>query len=466
MKIKNNFCLSKQLILASGSSLLFLNGFASTPTKNPDKPNIIYILIDDMGFGDISCYDGNFVPTPNIDRLAKDGVQFYNFYSAAPISSASRAGHLTGMCPAEWNITNFLEGKKRNKLKESADFLSTSAPTIARTFRAAGYTTGHFGKWHVGGGRDVKDAPEFEKYGFDFHSSTYESPEPDPLLTSTNWIWAKTDSVKRWDRTAYFVDRTLELLKNNPNKPCFINLWPDDVHTPWVPDDTVLDNYPKGVEDEKQFKAVLEELDKQIGRLLAGVKNLGIDNNTIIIFTSDNGPCPSFRGSRSGGLRGEKRSLYEGGIRMPFMVRWPGHIPAGKTDKSSVIGAVDMFSSLCKIAKVELPENYKPSGEDMSHAILGNLQKRTKPLYWEYGRNSYFNYPFNKHDVSPNCAVRDGKWKFLINADSTKSELYDLEKDPNETSNMATKYPKITTKLKKQLLTWRASLPKINQNNK
>ena len=142
--------------------------------------------------------------TPNIDRLAKEGIRFTHFYDDAPICSPSRASYITGMFPARWNFTTFLDTRAKNLDCEQADFLPTSAPALARVLKAAGYHTAHFGKWHLGGGRDVKHAPPFSAYGYDEHVGTYESPEPDPNITATNWIWSPEDKVKRWERTALF----------------------------------------------------------------------------------------------------------------------------------------------------------------------------------------------------------------------------------------------------------------------
>ncbi|MEO7678750.1 MAG: sulfatase-like hydrolase/transferase, partial [Verrucomicrobiota bacterium] len=161
--------------------------FCSTIFAAGEKPNIIFILTDDMGYGDVGCYGGKFVPTPHIDRLATEGTRFTQFYVAAPVCSPSRTGFLTGNFPAHWKITNYLQTRAGNRASEQADFLDPKAPSIARTLKAAGYATGHFGKWHMGGGRDVTNAPLFREYGFDEHASTYESPEPDPNLTATNW---------------------------------------------------------------------------------------------------------------------------------------------------------------------------------------------------------------------------------------------------------------------------------------
>lgn len=427
----------------------------------PQKPNILFILTDDMGYGDIGCYGGKFAPTPNIDRLARDGIRFTQYYSVSPICSPSRTGLTTGMFPARWNITSFLQTRAGNRACEQADFLNPAAPSLARTLKAAGYATGHFGKWHMGGGRDVTNAPLFAAYGFDEHASTYESPEPHPDITATNWIWSPHDKVKRWDRTAFFVDKTLDFLRRHRGQPCFVNLWPDDVHTPWVPNQERLGLYPNGPAEERKFRAVLDEYDRQMGRLFTGLKELGLEGQTLVIFTSDNGPLPSFRGSRSGGLRGSKLSLYEGGIRMPFIVRWPGHTPAGRLDDQAVLAATDLFPSLCAIAGVELPKDAAFDGEDLSAMLLGRPGVRTRPLLWEYGRNTNaFAFPRGA-DRSPNVAMREGIWKLLVNADGTDLQLYDLKSDPKETTNAVAANSEVAARLKGKALAWRKALPNL-----
>ncbi|GAB6119471.1 sulfatase-like hydrolase/transferase [Dysgonomonas termitidis] len=431
--------------------------------QSEHRPNIIFILTDDMGYSDVGVYGGKFVPTPNIDRMASEGIYFNQYYSASPISSPSRAGLLTGMHPARWNITSYLQTRKGNRDAEMADFLDPNAPTIPKAMKAAGYKTGHFGKWHLGGGRDVKNAPVFDAYGYDEYASTYESPAADPLLTATDWIWSPQDSVKRWDRTAYFVDKTIDFLKKHKGEPCFINLWPDDMHTPWVGNIEEQDIVPHDYQSEKNFCTVLTEYDKQIGRLLSEIKKLNLDNNTIVIFASDNGPAPSFRGSRAGNLRGCKASLFEGGTRLPFIV-WDtkGAVPQGKSDNTSVVSALDMFKSLCAIAGTPLPEGYRSDGTDMSKALLGKELKRDKAIFWEYRRNESEAFPKPKgEDASPNVAVRKGDWKLLVNKDGSDVMLYDLYKNPRENVNVAEKYPEVTKELKKLALDWRNSLPEL-----
>src|SRR5581483_7839992 len=360
-----------------------------------------------------------------------------------------------------WRMTSYLQTRAGNRKCEQADFLDPKAPSIARTLKEAGYVTGHFGKWHMGGGRDVTNAPPFREYGFDEHAGTWESPEPDPIITGTNWIWSKYDQVKRWDRSAYFVDKTLDFLRRHKGEACYVNLWPDDVHTPWVPKGTDLEQRrQENDESAPNFKAVLREYDKQVGRLLDGLKELGLEENTILIFSSDNGPLPTFRGKRAGGLRGSKISLYEGGDREPLIIRWPGHVPAGRVDDKTVISSVDFFPMLCQLTGTPLPGSTAFDGEDLTDSFFGKSPVRHKPLFWEYGRNNFsFDYPRNPRDHSPNVAMRDGKWKLLVNADGSGLELYDLEADRNETHNIADANPEVAKRLSETALHWRKSLP-------
>jgi arylsulfatase A-like enzyme len=421
-----------------------------------DRPHVVFVLSDDLGPGDLGCYGGKLAPTPCIDRLAQQGLKFSQFYVAAPVCSPSRCALITGQFPGRWRITSYLQTKAGNRACEQADFLDPKAPSLPRALHDAGYKTAHFGKWHLGGGRDVTDAPKFAAYGYDEHAGTYESPEPDPEITATNWIWSDKDKYKRWQRSQFFVDKTLDFLSRNKGTPCFVNVWLDDPHTPWVPD---------AASDKKDtaanLKPVLIEMDKQVGRLLDGLDKLGIADNTIVIFASDNGPLPTFRGGRAGGLRGAKLSLYEGGLRLPFIVRWPGYVKPGTVDESTVLGGVDLFPTLCALCKAPLPAGYQSDGEDRSAAIRFMPQPtRSKPLFWEYGRNNKsFNYPNIARDRSPNVAVRDGNWKLLVNVDGTGTELYDLAADPKETKNVAGDHADVAERLTKLALDWRRSLP-------
>ncbi len=189
------------------SPFLLLN---SCKKKELQAPNIILIYTDDMGLGDASFTSGKVRPTPHIDRMAREGKVFKNYYTNSPVCSPSRVALSTGMYPLRWNINTFLSSKKHNEACHQSDYLEPSAPSMARSLKAAGYTAAHFGKWHMGGGRNIQ-APSITEYGFDAYASTWESPDPDPLLTSSNWIWSPDDSIKRWERTAYFIDCPVSL---------------------------------------------------------------------------------------------------------------------------------------------------------------------------------------------------------------------------------------------------------------
>ncbi len=419
-----------------------------------EKPNIIIIYTDDMGYADLSCYGGDFVKTENIDRLAEEGIRFTQYYTAAPISSPSRVGITTGMYPTRWGIRSFLQTREGNRKNIQNDFLSDRAPSLARTLRDNGYRTAHFGKWHMGGGRDVDNAPSIYNYGFDEYVSTWESPDPDKMITASNWIWSDQDSIKRWNRTAYYVDKTLEFLKKNRDKPCYINLWPDDVHTPFVPNPQQLSTDKNDWEKVESFRFVLKEYDKQIGRLMQGLKSLGVDNNTLIIFSSDNGPNPSYGVERTKGLRGKKGTLYEGGIRMPFIVRWPSVITPNQVNENSVLASVDIFPTLCSITKSRISTDFPQDGEDRSDVILKNKNsERNKPVFWEFSRRKQ-TATGKENGLMPQVAVRWQEWKLLVFIDGSEVELYNMEDDPLEQNNVADQYKNTAERLKFEALRW------------
>lgn len=430
------------------------------PVRAAEQPNIVFVLADDMGPGDTGCSGGTLAKTPHLERLAAQGITFTQYYSASPICSPSRCGILTGQHPARWRITSFLQSRDGNRRCEQADFLDPAAPSLPRVLQGAGYATAHIGKWHLGGGRDVAAPPKFAAYGYDLGLGTYESPEPAAALGLKATPWgpdAKREpgQVPRHQRTRWMVDQALAFLTKNRGRPCFINLWLDDTHTPWVPADAVQGDGSR----RENLVRVVEEMDRQIGRLMDGVPD-----DTLLIFASDNGPLPTFKRQRTSGLRGSKLSLYEGGIRLPFLARWPGRIPAGKVDAATVLHATDLLPTLAAVAGAALPKDSAPDGVDRSAALRGTPQPDRPVLFWEYGRNATaFKFPAPP-DRSPNLAMRDGPWKLLVNADGTGAELYHLAHDPNEASNLAAARPEVAARMKSALLDWRSRLPKPAQN--
>lgn len=440
-------------------AIAFPAGLFSQESKpHPSQPNIIFILADDLGPGDVGFSGGKIAPTPNIDRLAKEGIVFTQYYSAAPICSPSRCGLITGQFPARWNLHSFLQTRAGNKACGQVDFLDPSAPSLPRFLKQNGYRTAHFGKWHLGGGRDVQNAPKFVAYGYDEHAGTWESPEPHPDITSTNWIWADSDRVSRWQRTAFFVDKSLDFLARNRNTPCFINLWLDDPHTPWVPSKDAIRK-----DTRPNLAAVMLEVDRQVGRLLDGLKTMGLDSSTLVIFTSDNGPLPTFQGDRATPYRGSKLSLFEGGIRVPFAARWPGTIPAGSVNRSTTLAAVDMLPTLARIARADLTTAIASAcdGEDLSAQLLGrSAPNRTKDLFWQYGLNNIsYAYPKIARDKSPSLAIRSSDHILLTNSDGSGTQLFNLSSDPSQKNNLVESDSQIVNLLQKRLVRWKTSLP-------
>ncbi|NBR87298.1 MAG: N-acetylgalactosamine-6-sulfatase [Verrucomicrobia bacterium] len=346
------------------------------------------------------------------------------------------------------------------------DFLDAKAPSLQRAFQQAGYATAHIGKWHLGGGRGVADAPKFAAYGYDVGLGTYESPEPAAPLGLKNTPWGtnrEPQQVARHDRTRWMVDETLAFAKKCGAQPWFVNLWFDDIHTPYRPREGKDE---RGLPD--RYRDVLMETDRQVGRLLDGLRKLGAETNTLVLLSGDNGPEPSLNRTRAGGLRGMKWNLYEGGIRTPLVARWPGVVAVDQVNSTTVVSAVDFFPTLCALTGVPAPAGVKFDGEDLSGVFKGAKNARTRPLFWEYGRKPApegkaglraFPYPNELDAKSPNVAVRDGDWKLLVNADGSGAELFHLTTDPNEAKNVAAENAAVAHRLTTAALAWRKSLP-------
>jgi arylsulfatase A-like enzyme len=434
-----------------------------------DRPNIIFILIDDMGYGDLGAFGNKKIKTPHIDRLAKEGIKFTNFYVGAPICSPSRVAALTGQYPSRHRINSFLASRERNQKRSMPDFLDPNAPSIARAMKTAGYKTAHFGKWHMGGGRDVGDAPHPKAYGFDESLVSFEGlgdrlliKDDDLSAASAKLGQGEITWVEKHEITPILVDRTLDFIKQHQEERFYIHLWTGDVHDPFHPKEEHLKMFEEYANNpyEQKFLAVLYQLDLQIGRILSGLDEMGLTNQTLMVLASDNGPTDwqyyyeenyTPPGSQ-GPFRGRKWSLYEGGIRVPFLARWPNHIPAGLTNDYTMLNAVDLFPTLCRLAEVPMPmANF--DGEDMSRALTGKVKQREKPLFWNYG-SEFDIKPGDPKFRSPNLAIRDGSWKLLVNRDGSSVELYNLQDDQAETTNVANRHPEVVRRLSDQLFQW------------
>lgn len=338
------------------------------------------------------------------------------------------------------------------------NWLEPKVHTVTRLLKKAGYVTGHFGKWHLGSG---KGAPTPGEYGIDDHCTLNSNG---PQLEGTG------DPYFRARSTAKIVDKTILFIESNRKKPFYVNVWTLVPHATLHPTDEQMKPYqryaPRGVpyKGAKQiYYASVTDLDQQIGRLVKKIDELGLADNTVIAFSSDNGPEDFDIGNAvhsgigdTGPFRGRKRSIYEGGIRMPFIVRWSGHTPAGKVDNTSILAGVDWLPTVCSLAGAKLPGDLKPDGEDMSATLLGKLKERTKPLMWEWR----FRVVGDMAHKCPMLAIRDGKWKLLMNPDRSRIELYDIPGDPTELDNVAGQHPEIVKRLSEKLLKWQKTLPK------
>lgn len=470
--------LRNAVVAVTAGAVVTLASASLAAETTQTKPNVIMVFTDDMGYGDISSFsDALPVKTPNIDRIADQGTKFRQFYVSMPICSPSRAAVLSGTYSPENQLTSYLQTREGNFESDQNDYMDPQRAFLPKSFKAAGYATGHVGKWHLGGGRDVDNAPSILEYGYDEAYSTWESPNRDPKLGTNHAPWDKNrmdpGQVERWDRTRYMVDKTLDFLKRHKDQPSFITLWPDDLHTPFRPSPEMQKKYGgKPGEDNsiENFYGVLDEYDRQMGRLLDGLKEMGVADNTILFFTGDNGPAPTYDHLRTDGMRGMKLSLYEGGIRQPLIFVWPGKIPAGKTNDVTVVQSVDFLPTLTTMAGIDMVPAAKSKfeGEDLSKAILGADIRRTKTLMWEYGRTDRVPRPRGKNkkiDFSPQLAIREGDYKLMLNPDGSDKELYNIVKDRMESNNLATddQYTTMIQKLSKQVIDWQKTLPHRDQ---
>lgn len=434
---------------------------ADDAAKAGTRPNIVFIYADDLGWGDISCHGAEtWLKTPNIDRLAAEGIDFAQFNVLSPVCSPSRVAAMTGRFPSRYGINNVFNGSELGPKKSGTmpDWLDPKAPMLPRFLKGAGYHTVHLGKWHMGADRRLApDAPEMDAYGI-VESKVYHGPGP---------------QIDRRE-IGFEAARVIERLKDK--QPFFMNVWIQQTHTLHAPTQESMDLF-KDLDPRRQvYAATLREADLNVARVLDALKSAGMEQNTIVLFSSDNGPAgkPVAPGDRapeaadgdmkkgfdvfysvgsSGGLRGRKASLYEGGVRVPFIVRWPGHAPAGTKNGQTVFTAVDLLPTLCAAAGVQLPADHAGDGENLLDALKGKPVLRTKPIFWKH-------YAVGRTDDQwPAWAMREGDWKLLVDMSGDRVALHDLKKDRAEQTDVSKDHPDVVARMKPQLLGWTKSLP-------
>ncbi len=423
--------------------------------RREGPPNIIILLADDLGYGDLSGYGSSTIHTPNLDRLASEGMRFTRFYTGSAVCSPSRAALLTGRFPLRYNI--------RRHFNDEEEHLPEAARTLPEVLHEAGYTTAHIGKWHLGGlrpqdyearraGRPANPGPL--QHGFDDYLTSIEAAPIRPMLIEERKLYREggrymvrnderaPENPGHW--TEIKIDAAIEHLETwaGSGQQFFLNLWFDVPHTPYEPaPGPHLSRYRAlGAEgDQLLFRSMVSHLDAQIGRLIERLKQLGLYENTLILFTSDNGPA--FQGS-PGPFRGGKTDLHEGGTRVPFFAVWPGRIPAG-SQSFAVMQMVDLLPTLAAAAGVD-PGVSGLDGVNRLPVLRGQAPAEHPDLLWQMDLYTQFQNQGPK--PAPNATTSVVRWPWKMLADSTggdlhPTELFNLEQDHRELYNLLGRHP-------------------------
>jgi len=405
------------------------------PVVSMSKPNIVVVLADDMGWGDSGTYGNELIQTPNMDKLAARGLKFTQAYSAAGVCSPSRSAILTGRTPYRNGVWRHLSGVHQSHLR-------ASEITYPELLREIGYETCHVGKWHLLSRQQYAN-PEFpqvgEQGGYDYWFATHNNADPSHKNPDNFYRNGEALGVLEGYSAPLVADEAIHWLKDlrNPEKPFVLSVWFHEPHKPIATDVKFADLY--GDHKNKVYMGNISQMDYALGQVMHTLDEIGVTENTLIFFSSDNGPVRSEGGS-SGGLRGGKRSSYEGGIRVPGIMSWPGHIQPGTETETPIIGT-DIFTTVLDIVDVPVPVDRTIDGVSLLPVFDGKTVTRTTPLYWR------------THVSDPNdrSAIRIGDWKLIGNDLMTEFELYNIEADWQEGNDLASEMPEKTDELKREL---------------
>ena len=444
-------------------------------------PNVLFILVDDWGWRDAKIQGSDFYETPNIDQFAKTSLRFTQAYAASPVCSPTRAAIMTGKHPARLDMTIWHEGalaggpKNRMLLNAVANpDLPRTEVTIAELFKQKSYYTAHIGKWHLG-----RSAYYPETQGFDINIGGTYWGAPSTFFYPYRGAWSKSDPELRYVPvgtgkpgeylTDKLTDQAIRLIKEKKEHPFFVSLWYHTVHTPIEAKQDAIahfkDKQPGTLHKHAVYAAMLASLDENVGRLLLTLKQLKLDRDTIVILTSDNGGV-DFPSGKSAGApptsnspwRSGKGTLYEGGIRVPLMIHWPGITQPGSVCDEPVLSQ-DFYSTLATGIRMQGDEVPQNDGVDLLPLLKGE-QKKLPP------RALFWHYPHYYSRMTPASAVRDGNWKLIHFYEDDRVELFDLANDRSERTDLAKTYPARAKELKQQLDKWRgcvgANAPKPN----
>lgn len=430
--------------------------------KMSRKPNIVFILIDDLGWADVGCYGSELYETPNIDRLAAEGMRFTDAYAACPVCSPTRASILTGKYPARLHLTDWIAGynppKAKLKRPDWTMYLDTSETTISEALKPAGYVSASIGKWHLGG-----EAYYPEKQGFDCNVAGYDAGQPPtyyyPYTVDRAWN-ASIPTLEGGRDGEYLTDRltdeALKFIESNSAQPFFLYLAHYAVHTPieaksdYVPH--FRDKIKPGMRQKNpDYAAMIQSVDESVGRIMDKIAELKLDNDTVIIFMSDNGGLSGIGDwldiTSNHPLREGKGTAYEGGIREPMIVRWPGVVKPG-TVSDIPVTSVDFFPTFCGIAGVG-NSNTDVDGLSILPLLTGSGGIDREAIYWHYP---------HYHLTTPFSAVRKGDFKLIEYYEDGRLELYNLKSDVGEEHNLVDTMPEKAAELKKLLRDWLESV--------
>jgi N-acetylgalactosamine-6-sulfatase len=410
------------------------------------KPNIVFVLADDLGYGDLGCYGVQDIRTPHLDRLAEDGLRFTNFYANGAVCSPTRVGFLTGRYQQRVGMENALY------YQEFGRGLPVGGETIADALSSAGYVTGISGKWHAG--YDLPRRPL--QQGFDHFfgllgGNHHYFAHMDRIGVPD--LWWGNEAIERDGYTTDLITRdSVEFIKANREQPFFLYLSHAAPHFPWQgPNDRDKDIRPKTKSwqqgDRGTYAAMVESMDAGIGRVLETIDALGLRNRTLVVFSSDNG---GHTYSRNAPLRGNKAELWEGGTRVPCIARWPGVLGAGKTTTQVGI-TMDWTATFRRLAGLAAPTSGE-DGIDLTPLLTGQEPLRERTLFWRRKKG-----PVRK-SVKEGRAVRHGRWKLIEQVEGARRYLFDLAADPGESRNLIDAHPQLARELSELLDAWEASL--------
>ncbi|KJF44754.1 sulfatase [Draconibacterium sediminis] len=449
----------RKLIILSFFALLLVS------CARNNHPNFVFILVDDLGWADVTCnYPESFYDTPNIDKLAEHGVRFTNAYAANPVCSPTRAAILTGKHPNRVNITDWIPGldPKMKPLLGPQDGteLALEEITIAEKLKETGYKTCFVGKWHLG---DEGFFPEDQ--GFDINFGGHDKGSPPGGYYSPYKNPKLEDGPEGEYLTNRLTSESINFIKNNKRNPFFLYLSFYTVHTPIqaakdyinhyqtkreqlglneVPIKAEGDGWTHLVQENAAYASMVAAMDENVGRILNTLEELGLDKNTWVIFTSDNGGLSTLRGknapTNNGPLRAGKGWCYEGGIRVPLIISGPELTNPGRTEDSPVI-SMDYFTTILNIAGTKHDGN---DGENLLPVLTENKHLTRDELFWHYPH-------YHGSAWKPGSALRKGEWKLVVHYENNKTELFNLAEDPGETKNVSTLFPEKTQELKSLL---------------